>query len=401
LIVVHCSLVTNSFSQDARTNHDVPGLQQETPASGRFVQTPAGVMVPYEVTIPGTQTRFTMQPIPGGWFAFEIPELIRIDDENFREADRNVERRLIEVKIEPFWMATHEVTWGEFQHFMDLENQFRQFRQRKIRPVNDENATFAVTAPSAIYDPRWRIDEWGGGENVAAGSMSQYSAKQYSKYISKITGDFYRLPSAAQWQYACLADRRPEDLRRKKNEFNNGIPAFWDKHNAHSKRQEVGNSEPNPWGLYDMQGNVCEWVLDGGPFKAEKWQEMSLTDLEAINWPIERFGRLACGGDLFTETADCLHHSLKVSTAQWWEDDPGFPVSPYWTASESASGVGFRLVRPLQEPDSTASREKFWEADCESLISGLRQSQEHDGRGCRGIVDNELPEAIERLKAKE
>src|SRR5262245_17553887 len=84
---------------------DLPGLVTQQPASGRFVKTDRGYMVAYKTTIPGTEVTFEMQPIPGGTFQLGSPA--------GEKGHQPVEEPQIEVKIEPFWMGTHEVTWAE------------------------------------------------------------------------------------------------------------------------------------------------------------------------------------------------------------------------------------------------------------------------------------------------
>src|SRR5262245_60633864 len=73
------------------------GLAKEQPASGRFVKTDQGFMVPYEAKIPGTDVTFQMQPIAGGKFKLGSPE---------SEADRKEdEGPQVEIEVEPFWIG--------------------------------------------------------------------------------------------------------------------------------------------------------------------------------------------------------------------------------------------------------------------------------------------------------
>ncbi len=65
----------------------------------------------------------------------------------------------------------------------------------------------------------------------------------------------YRLPTEAEWQYACQAGAR--DIR-----YGALNEVAWFKDNSNKQSQEVGQKTPNPWGLYDMLGNVWEWCSD-------------------------------------------------------------------------------------------------------------------------------------------
>ena len=377
---------------DFETQTKLPGIRHSPPQGSRFVKVGPIYMVPYEVEIPG-EVKIRMQPIPGGSFSFEIPDIAKA---RIGKGDQRAETepRYIEIQIAPFWMASHEITWGEYKRFMNLERYFKEFELMRIRRITEENEIDVVTAASAIYDPALRIREKGGSDDHPAASMSQFSAKQYTKYLSLSTGQFYRIPSAAQWQYACLAGGASLKPAVEKARI---IKTTWHNESSGGKRQKVQSLKPNAWGLYDMRGNVCEWVLDGGNFTDEKWKKMSLPDSEAISWPSERFGRLACGGDFTDLVENCLHSSFKISTDDWWVDDPNFPLLPFWLAGDKMHGVGFRIIRPLHAPHSRKEQEKFWEIDCKDVRDSVKSSIELD-RGVRGVIDMKLPQAIEKAK---
>ncbi len=172
------------------------GLLKEKPEAGRYVETDRGFMVPYTRNIPGTDIEFSMEPIPGGAFKLGSP-----DSEANRQDD---EVPQVEVTVEPFWMGRYEVTWSEYKYFMSLYSVFKNFESKKIRPVNDETKVDAVTAPTELYDPSFTF-ELGEDPQQPAVTMTQYAAKQYTKWLGAITGNQYRLPSEAEWEYACRA----------------------------------------------------------------------------------------------------------------------------------------------------------------------------------------------------
>src|SRR5260370_2055375 len=93
-----------------------------------------------------------------------------------------------------------------------------------------------------------------GIDGFPAISMTQHAANKYAEWLSAKTGEFYRLPTEAEWEYACRAGASEEPSRL-------GDYA-WYSANSSGKYQTVATKKPNAWGLYDMLGNGMEWTLD-------------------------------------------------------------------------------------------------------------------------------------------
>jgi len=349
---------------------------------GPVVEVAGGWMVPYEETIPGTDTSFRMVPIPGGSFRMGSPE---------SEADReSVEGPCFEVTLEPFWMSAKEVSWAEYKRYMAAYNLFNAMAMAKIREVNSENEADAVTAPSELYDPTTTYIN-GEEPELPAVTMTQFAARQYTCWLSRLTGRFYRIPSEAEWEYACRAGSStpwntgddPEAL----------AAAAWFADTSDDTTHPVGSLEPNAWGLYDMHGNAAEWVVDqlsADGYARQAALAQPVPEAAAIAWPTELEGRIVRGGAYYDDADRCRSAARRGSEDEAWKDvDPNLPKSPWWYTEEPALGVGMRLVRPLDPPDE-AEQKRWWEADIESIRYDVtdRVSQ---GRGALGIVDPELP----------
>ncbi|MDA1054444.1 MAG: formylglycine-generating enzyme family protein [Planctomycetota bacterium] len=366
---------------------DMPlGLVKEKPATGRYVETDRGFMVAYTRTIPGTDIEFSMEPIPGGTFKLGSPasEANRQDDEG----------PPVEVTVEPFWMGRYEVTWSEYKYFMGLYSVFKKFESQKLRLVNDETKVDAVTAPTELYDPSFTF-ELGEDPRQPAVTMTQFAAKQYTKWLSAITGNQYRLPGEAEWEYACRAGTTTA------YHFGDDASEFgeygWFYDNADEAPRKVGQKKPNPWGLFDMHGNVWEWCLDEyfeAGYARLKGKEQ--TGNSTVAWPTKEFPRVLRGGSWDDDAEGCRSAAKLAShDVDWKAQDPNLPLSPWWFTDDPARGVGFRLLRPLNELSKKAMA-KYWDADVEAVNFGVQMRLE-EGRGALGIVDENLPTAIQTL----
>ena len=127
-----------------------------------------------------------MTPIPAGDFVMGTPE-----SEAGRKPNEGPQHK---VHVDAFWMQTHEVTWDEYRLFM--------FAQQAGEPANPDEVVDAISRPTKPYV---EMSFGMGIHGFPAISMTQHAANKYAEWLSAKTGDFYRLPTEAEWEYACRA----------------------------------------------------------------------------------------------------------------------------------------------------------------------------------------------------
>ncbi len=276
----------------------------------------------YEQLIPGSNVKFTMVPIPAGTFSMGSSTNDRMKETD--ELPQHV------IKLSAFWMGAYEVTFDEYNLFFNDPS------------LSQNIITDAVTRPSSPYiDMTLGMGKDGG---FPANSMQHYGALMYCKWLYKKTGVFYRLPTEAEWEYACRAGSNTVfpfgDDESKLGEY------AWYSNNSDNRYHKVGLKKPNAWGLYDMLGNVGEWVLD--QYEPDYYSSVTSNTLDPVRLPETRHPRSVRGGSYNEESKDLRSANRRMSDPVWNRRDPQIPRSRWWNAD--APFVGFRIVRPFRQP---------------------------------------------------
>jgi formylglycine-generating enzyme required for sulfatase activity len=232
------------------------------------------------------------------------------------------------VKLDAFWIEEHEVSYEEYVLFQD-------------EALDKEPKPDGITRPSPPYiDFTLGMGKVGG---FPANSMSQYAALMYCKWLYKKTGIFYRLPTEAEWEYACRAGSAsayPFGADEKQlSEY------AWFAGNSGNKYHAIKQLKPNAWGLYDMLGNVAEWTLD--QYQENYFEQLKKNSDNPWMQPLTKHPITLKGGN-FRNEAEALRNAARLrSDLKWNARDPQIPKSKWWNAD--APFIGFRILRPYKQ----------------------------------------------------
>ena len=312
--------------------------QQPAPPAPAPAARPTPPASPYTETIKGTKITFDMVPIAGGTFRMGSPA-----SEKGRKRDEGPQR---EVTVRPFFMGKHEVTWDAYHIFLDLGVQ-------QTLAGNADEGPDALTYPT----PPYADETFGLGRdknpNIA---VTWHAAVEFARWVSSRTGKTYRLPTEAEWEYACRGGGAtaygfgPSAAKLRDH--------AWYSANAGKRPHPVGGKRPNGFGLFDMHGNVSEWVLDR--YQPDFYASAAGSG-PVVNLPGDaRYPHVVRGGS-WKESPPALRCAARrFSEPIWSKQDPQTPQSIWWHTE--ATEVGFRLVHvPDDDPVLRRFRSKMTE----------------------------------------
>src|SRR5204862_7560431 len=211
-----------------------------------------------------------------------------------------------------------EVTWPEYEMFM-YQDEERKFKKEIPTDPFVDKISDAVSRPTKPYV---EMSFGMGKDGYPAISMTHHAANKYCQWLSAKTGQYYRLPTEAEWEYACRAGTTTKyswgDDDKDANRY------AWFEKNSDFKYQKVGRKLPNPWGLYDMHGNVAEWTLDS--YEPDAYAKFGNGPVDAdkiVHWPTKTFPRVLRGGSWLAPAAAARSAVRQKSEEKEWKlSDP-------------------------------------------------------------------------------
>jgi formylglycine-generating enzyme required for sulfatase activity len=186
--------------------------------------------------------------IPAGtyWRGSSKTDAYRIDDELPQHRVRITR---------PFYIGVCEVTVGEFRQFVDAQ---------AYRTEAERDGKGGFGWGETAYEPKpeytWQYVGITQTDEHPVVNVSWNDAMAFCQWLTQKEGATYRLPTEAEWEYACRAGSRTrysygyDDAAMEEH--------AWFEANSSLVTHPVGGKRPNVWGLYDMHGNVFEWCLD-------------------------------------------------------------------------------------------------------------------------------------------
>jgi sulfatase modifying factor 1 len=288
------------------------------------------------MTKDGEKVSFDMVLIPKGSFTMGSPA-----DEAGREDHEGPQ---CEVRLEQFYLCTKETTielfLAYYQETVSAKRDFIEVQEaKKDTEQQGKDEVDAITGPTPVYGDM----TMGYEETHPAMGMTWHNAMTFCRWLSMKTGKKYRLPTEAEWEYACRAGTT--------NIFGvgndpSGLKDFaWYEANADSETNPVGKKKPNAWGLYDMSGNVREWVFD---FYSPTAYKETAKKNPAVNPKGPKTGKVhvARGGD-YSSSVEVLRSAARAFEEEWWRSgDPQIPKSIWWLPEMDF--IGFRVARSVE-----------------------------------------------------
>ena len=252
---------------------------------------------------------------------------------------------VLNVTLDDFWMASTETSWAAYDAFYNTE-----LRREKdgsvdefIRPsVKDDLILLARPTPQ-YFPVTWGMPKQG----YSAVGVTHHAANKFCQWLSYQTGHFYRLPTEAEWEYACRAG---SDKKYSWGDDATSAADFsWHGFEEGTNYHKPGLKKANAFGLFDMHGNVLELTLDGYVEDRKKHFAKGTVHNPWVK-ATKPYPHVTKGGH-WKHPLEKIVSSARIPTEpEWKATDPQNPKS-IWALSD-APFLGFRVVRPVKIPSA-------------------------------------------------
>ncbi len=294
----------------------------------------------YTQDLAGSDLVIIMVLIPEGTFTMGSQES---EKNHFKD-----EKPSHKVAIDAFFMSKYEITWDLYNLFVNRAIDAIKNPSRAAQVTTEIDAVSGATIP--YVDMSLGM---GTGKDLPVANVTQYAASKFCEWLSAKSGHFYRLPTEAEWEYAARAGTTTAfhfgDNEGMLDKY------AWYYENSDDTYHKVGQKEPNPWGLYDMYGNVAEWTLD--QYLPEAYTSREAITTNPVEFPVKEYPRSVRGGSYYDDAGYLRSAARLGSTENWKMRDPQFPKSKWWNTD--APFVGFRIIRVI-DPPKEIDFTKYW-----------------------------------------
>ncbi|MDX2247740.1 MAG: formylglycine-generating enzyme family protein [Bacteroidia bacterium] len=246
-----------------------------------------------------------------------LPEMVFIKGGTFdmgSEKGEDREKPIHKVTVSDFWLGRTAVTVGEYLRFCEASN-------THWPEWLEEGSDYHFETGKDDYYRKRGYNKRAGIENLPIVGVSWDNAVAYCNWLSEQTGQKWRLPTEAEWEYAAGGGSAERTIYAGTSDEKKLGEYAWYSSNSNSQTHPVGQKKPNRLGLYDMSGNVWEWCSDW-------YGDYPSSDISDPQGPDSGSYRVYRGGS--------------------WDDDATFcrvAFRGYYTPDFRFNFVGFRPTR--------------------------------------------------------
>jgi formylglycine-generating enzyme required for sulfatase activity len=231
-----------------------------------------------------------MLPVSKGTFSYKV---------SLHDDDHETKPRRVTLSSD-YWIGRSEVTIGQFLEFLKSVDLNRNDRRELLLEINFHSGDCPILKGGGMK--RGKGKTWGKLARPMV-MVSWRGAVMFCEWLTKREqkagrlpkGYVYRLPTEAEWEYACLAGRQKTDPAKLDE-------VAWFRENSDNRTHEVCTKQVNPWGMYDMEGNVWEWCYD---WYAERRNTLDATDPSGPTGSDEN-GKVIKGGSFVSRVPDLM-----------------------------------------------------------------------------------------------